>query len=96
MLGLLNRNLFSPAAMLLKNYDSQIDPCDDFYNFSCGGFIKSMDIPDGSLQLHQFDILSELITKQLKSIVDKPIKNDDIDAIRKSKTLYQSCMNEGE
>ena len=34
------------AARLLKNMDSEVEPCDDFYDFACGGFLKSTIIPD--------------------------------------------------
>ena len=30
-----------------KHMDFGIDPCEDFYNFSCGGWVKDAEMPSG-------------------------------------------------
>ena len=35
------------SAMVLSGLDETIDPCEDFYNFSCGNWVQNTIIPDG-------------------------------------------------
>lgn len=39
------------AARLLARLDPSTDPCDDFYQFSCGRFLETFSVPDDSNQL---------------------------------------------
>ena len=37
------------AKELLKQMDKSVDPCEDFYSYACGNFIKNTKIPDDKL-----------------------------------------------
>ena len=37
----------SLAQQVLSSLDTSIDPCQDFYNFSCGGWISKTTLPQG-------------------------------------------------
>ena len=39
------------AANLLKDMDTSVDPCQNFYRYSCGGYIKKNPIPQESPSL---------------------------------------------
>lgn len=39
------------AARLLARLDPSIDPCSNFYQFSCGRFLETYTVPDDSNQL---------------------------------------------
>ena len=34
------------AARILARLDPTVDPCDDFYTFSCGSFLETSTVPD--------------------------------------------------
>ncbi|PWA18144.1 hypothetical protein CCH79_00003977, partial [Gambusia affinis] len=36
------------AGSILSKLDRSVDPCDDFYTFSCGGWLKENTIPEDS------------------------------------------------
>jgi predicted metalloendopeptidase len=71
-----------PAAL-----DRSVDPCTDFYQYSCGNWLKGFDLPaDQSRWTRSFTGISEGNLSTLKDIVEKDHG--------KLGTLYQSCMKE--
>ncbi|NXC13175.1 NEP protein, partial [Corythaeola cristata] len=81
------------AARILENMDTTAEPCDDFYQYACGGWLKRNVIPETSSRYSNFDILRDELEVVLKDVLDTPSSND-IEAVQKAKTLYRSCINE--
>ena len=46
--------------MMLQNMNVSADPCDDFYQFTCGGYIKNTRLHEDQYALNTF---AELDTK---------------------------------
>ncbi|NXT17804.1 NEP protein, partial [Syrrhaptes paradoxus] len=81
------------AARMLENMDTTAEPCSDFYQYACGGWLKRNVIPETSSRYSSFDILRDELEVVLKDVLDVPSSND-ITAVQKAKTLYRSCINE--
>ncbi|XP_057239403.1 neprilysin [Malurus melanocephalus] len=81
------------AARILENMDPSARPCQDFYQYACGGWLKRNVIPETSSRYSNFDILRDELEVVLKDVLDRPSTND-IPAVQKAKTLYRSCINE--
>ncbi|NWU96320.1 NEP protein, partial [Upupa epops] len=81
------------AARILENMDPTAEPCDDFYQYACGGWLKRNVIPETSSRYSNFDILRDELEVVLKDVLDRPSSND-ITAVQKARTLYRSCINE--
>nr|XP_013813304.1 PREDICTED: neprilysin [Apteryx mantelli mantelli] len=81
------------AARIIENMDTTAEPCKDFYQYACGGWLKRNVIPETSSRYSNFDILRDELEVVLKDVLDKPNSND-ITAVQKAKTLYRSCINE--
>ena len=76
--------------------DRTADPCDDFYQFSCGGYIAKTEIPaDKPLTMRSFVSISDRNLEYEKSILETASTKPGDDAILKQLgAFYGSCMNE--
>ncbi|XP_072553129.1 membrane metallo-endopeptidase-like 1 isoform X1 [Salminus brasiliensis] len=81
------------AARLLQNMDQEVEPCQNFYRFACGGWLDRHVIPETSSRYSVFDILRDELETILKGLLETD-KELDREAFRKAKVLYASCMNE--
>ncbi|KAK9888868.1 hypothetical protein WA026_001088 [Henosepilachna vigintioctopunctata] len=82
------------ASQIMWNANTSVDPCDDFFEFACGGFIKKSIIAPGRSSTDSFSSLSNVIDQQIHSILVEPLKDDDSKIIKIVKKLYSACMNE--
>lgn len=48
--------------MLIDNMDLTADPCEDFYQFSCGGYIKNARLTDSKSSKTLFNDLSDKLS----------------------------------
>uniref|UniRef100_A0A8C9XW05 Membrane metalloendopeptidase like 1 n=1 Tax=Sander lucioperca TaxID=283035 RepID=A0A8C9XW05_SANLU len=83
----------TPAARLLQNMDKSVKPCDNFYQYACGGWLERHVIPETSSRHSVFDILRDKLEIVLKGVLETE-NEQDRNAIKKAKVLYNSCMNE--
>jgi len=73
--------------------DESVSPCDNFYQFACGGFVQNTIIPDDKTQMTTFGILNDKLDEQVRILVEEPIREDDSKPFKLVKNLYQACMN---
>lgn len=69
------------------------DPCQDFYEYACGGWTKTNSVPaDQSRWMRSFNVISEQNDAALKALLERPVTEDA--TAPRAKTFYQSCMDE--
>ncbi|XP_058805565.1 neprilysin-2-like isoform X2 [Phymastichus coffea] len=78
-----------------KIMNREADPCTNFYEFACGRFIRDTSIIDEESVVSTFSLAQTQISTELLHELNKSVKENDLDAIKKTKTYYQNCMNEG-
>ena len=80
------------AATVLRSMNASIDPCEDFYNYSCGGWEARNTIPSGYGSWGVFNELANQNTIYLKKLLSGSFGNS-IAAIERVRKLYSSCMD---
>ncbi|KAG0091768.1 hypothetical protein BGZ93_004632 [Podila epicladia] len=91
------------AAGIINSLDTQVDPCEDFFQFACGGFIDNNEIPAGESSVSNFLNIHEQNSRLIRRISDvslgkapKPEAGDAAAAgnLKKLHDLFSSCMDE--
>jgi endothelin-converting enzyme/putative endopeptidase len=78
------------------NLDRSADPCTDFYQLSCGGWIKANPVPADQSSWGQFNLLAERNRNSLKELLEKAAAGGAGRAPLDQKIgdFYASCMDE--
>lgn len=86
------------SARILSSMDQSVDPCQDFYNFTCGRFednnVTPLDAGHGGNPGIFFgaDILNRQNIRAFHDILTSDV-DDNIEAVAKAKDLYRLCLN---
>jgi len=59
----LNKTL---ASHILENMNPKISPCDDFYEFACGGYMKKKYIGENQIGITEFGVLRDNLNRKLR------------------------------
>jgi putative endopeptidase len=83
------------ANSVVTSLDKSADPCVDFYQFACGGWIKNNPIPADQSIWSRFGELAERNREELRGILETAAKASNRDANeQKIGDYYSTCMDE--
>ncbi|KAI1321658.1 hypothetical protein EDD11_003138 [Mortierella claussenii] len=89
------------AADILRDMRPSADPCHDFFDFNCGGFVDRVSIPDDKAQIGYFNLVKKENQEIIRGILSPEVNNvqkgkDDASRrnLSKLQALYGSCMDE--
>lgn len=75
--------------------NESVDPCEDFYEFACGGYLASTHIPEDRESIGVVGEISHQIKIQINNVLSEEISDKDIGPFKFTKLLYRKCMDEG-
>ncbi|XP_032236400.1 neprilysin-4 [Nematostella vectensis] len=91
-----SQGCITAASELLNSIDRTIKPCDDFYLYACGGWMKRNPIPSGQ---KSWDVSSKL-KAEIDAFMKENIVNletrarySKISAVTKGLKFYDACLN---
>ena len=82
------------AAALKQSMNESVDPCEDFFQYSCGGWISDNPIPPSETMTSTFYKLAKHNDEKLLLLL---LEDDDLPsehAVKKAKNYFKSCMAE--
>lgn len=87
---------FAQSGFDITSLDRKADPCGNFYQFACGGWMAANPIPADVSRWGRFDALQEQNRNVLKTILETAAKESSSRSAREQKIgdFYASCMDE--
>jgi neprilysin len=91
----LTPNCVRLATKILDSLDLSVEPCNDFYHFACGKFVKETKIPDDKVSVNTLSSIGDNLKEQLRTIISEPVNESESAPFRLAKELFNACMNKG-
>eukprot|EP00105_Crassostrea_gigas_P006028 XP_011419816.1 PREDICTED: endothelin-converting enzyme 1 isoform X2 [Crassostrea gigas] len=85
------------SAYILGKMDRTVDPCQDFYRYTCGNWMKTTKIPSSRSHYNIFSEIDDQNKQKIRAILEKSnamIKKNQSSAVEKAITYYHTCMDE--
>jgi endothelin-converting enzyme/putative endopeptidase len=86
--------MVSRSGIDLASLDKTASPCEDFYQFACGGWMATHPAPVDQPRYGRFEELQDRNNAILRDILDEAAKPGSAPELRKVGDYYASCMAE--
>ncbi|KAJ8664426.1 hypothetical protein QAD02_006088, partial [Eretmocerus hayati] len=84
------------AMSIMDNMNRNIHPCDDFYEFACGNYMKNSTLAANEFRVDLITTLHEKVMGQMRDAIEKTITKKDPQTFQKISTYYKTCMDEAQ
>ncbi|XP_061706650.1 neprilysin-4-like [Cydia pomonella] len=81
------------ASRVIAALNKDVDPCTDFYEFACGGWIKKNPVPEWATSWDQLARLRERLVADLRELLEMEDDPSLPQSVLKAKALYRTCIN---
>ncbi|XP_035226354.1 neprilysin-2-like [Stegodyphus dumicola] len=84
---------FQAATAIVSNMDKTSDPCEDFYQFTCGNWLKRNEISEDEEFVSVDSKIEAERDDTIRVLLEKELTGTEPDFIVKLKALYDSCTD---
>ncbi|CAF4214582.1 unnamed protein product, partial [Rotaria sp. Silwood2] len=83
---------------LIESIDETVEPCEDFFQFACGTWVKNTRIPDDVSAQTTFNLLRTQLDYNVIDLLSSPPVNNvnEPKAVLNARRFYNSCIDEDE
>ncbi|XP_058790779.1 neprilysin-2-like [Phymastichus coffea] len=81
------------ASLILKNIDTKAAPCDNFYQFACGKFLKESVIPESKHSVSTFTLAEKKLQQQLRISLERKMDQKAPRTFKVLQSFYNSCSD---
>lgn len=81
------------SAQILDLIDDNVDPCDNFYEFACGKFLRNTLIPDDKIAVMSFIHVQDKVQDQVRLVLSERSLPNESKPFTLAKILYAACMD---
>lgn len=83
------------AANMKLSMDPTVDPCDDFYRFTCGRWSEEHPNHGWYPKFTTFETIEERVELRILDFLTKNSSEEDPLPVKQSRDFFTSCMNLG-
>lgn len=80
------------AYHIFHSMNRSVNPCENFYEYACGGWVQNHPIPESKSFWGVYSVLSEENERIVKQLLTNSVLSSK--ATKKAKTFYNACMDE--
>lgn len=82
------------SAIMLNSLDDSVNPCENFYEFACGNYIRKTVLPDDKAVDLSFFQVQDKVAEQLRLILTEEPRLNESHPFKLAKEFTKICMDE--
>ncbi|KAJ4446787.1 hypothetical protein ANN_13485 [Periplaneta americana] len=84
------------SASLLQSMDQTVDPCEDFYSYTCGRWSDEHPTPDTAVEYNWFADRTQHMLRRIRDHLQENASDSEPQPVTQARIMFKSCMDTDE